>query len=38
MPDSKTGQRGDLILTFITDYPASLTAAQKELLREAFNR
>jgi DnaJ homolog subfamily B member 4 len=37
MPNPKTGERGDLIITFKTSFPTSLTLEQKTLLRKAFH-
>jgi DnaJ family protein B protein 4 len=36
MPNSKTGQRGNLIITFNTRWPRSLSQAQKDAIRAAF--
>jgi DnaJ family protein B protein 13 len=36
MPSSKTKQKGDLVISFKTDYPHGLTNEQKQLLKQAF--
>ncbi|KAJ3307085.1 DnaJ sub B member 13 [Kappamyces sp. JEL0829] len=38
LPNSKTGARGDLLITFQTNFPAGLSLQQKNLLKEAFRQ
>lgn len=36
MPNSKTGRKGDLIITYKVKFPTSLTTAQKNIIRQQF--
>lgn len=36
MPNSKTGRKGDLIITYKVKFPTTLTPAQKNLIRQQF--
>ncbi len=36
MPNSKTKERGDLIISFKTNFPQGLSPEQKKLLKQAF--
>jgi DnaJ family protein B protein 4 len=37
MPNSKTGRKGDLIITYEVQFPNSLTDAQKETIRKTLS-
>ncbi|KAI8890707.1 DnaJ-domain-containing protein [Backusella circina FSU 941] len=37
MPNSKTGKKGDLIITYEVDFPSSLTDEKKELIKKALS-
>jgi DnaJ family protein B protein 4 len=37
MPNSKTGKKGDLIITYEVDFPSHLTDEQKELVKKALS-